>query len=89
MAKEIAGRIFSTPEEAGVTPPTEAEIAHARKLFDEFQEQIDRVPEADIPTEVSSKFSTTSQVPSTRDAQGVRPLAKTPSPTPTQPQAGG
>ena len=25
-------------------------------LFDEFQEQIDRVPEADIPTEVSSKF---------------------------------
>jgi hypothetical protein len=56
MSKEIAGRIFSTPEEAGVTPPTEAEIAHARKLFDEFQEQIDRVPEADIPTEVSSKF---------------------------------
>jgi hypothetical protein len=56
MAKEIAGRIFSTPEEAGVTPPTEAEIANARKLFDEFQEQIDRVPEADIPTEVSSKF---------------------------------
>jgi hypothetical protein len=56
MAKEIAGRIFSTPEEADVIPPTEAEIAHARKLFDEFQEQIDRVPEADIPTEVSSKF---------------------------------
>jgi hypothetical protein len=56
MSKEVAGRIFSTPEEAGVTPPTEAEIAHARKLFDEFQEQIDRVPEADIPTEVSSKF---------------------------------
>ena len=56
MSKEVAGKIFSTPEEAGVTPPTEAEIAHARKLFDEFQEQIDRVPEADIPTEVSSKF---------------------------------
>jgi len=56
MSKEVAGRTFSTPEEAGVTPPTEAEIAHARKLFDEFQEQIDRVPEADIPTEVSSKF---------------------------------
>jgi hypothetical protein len=56
MSKEVAGRIFSTPEEAGVTPPTEAEIAHARKLFDEFQEQIDRVPEADVPTEVSSKF---------------------------------
>ncbi len=56
MAEEIAGKIFSTPEEAGVTPPTEAEIAYARKLFDEFQEQIDRVPDADLPTEVSSKF---------------------------------
>jgi hypothetical protein len=56
VSKEVAGRIFSTPEEAGVTPPTDAEIAHARKLFDEFQEQIDRVPEEDIPTEVSSKF---------------------------------
>jgi hypothetical protein len=57
MIKEVAGRIFSTPKQAGVTPPTEAEIANARKLFDEFQEQIDRVPEADVPTEVSSKFS--------------------------------
>jgi hypothetical protein len=56
VSKEVAGRIFSTPEEAGVTSPTDAEIAHARKLFDEFQEQIDRVPEEDIPTEVSSKF---------------------------------
>jgi hypothetical protein len=56
VSKKIAGKIFSTPEEAGVTPPTDAEIAHARKLFDEFQEQIDRVPEEDIPTEVSSKF---------------------------------
>ena len=25
MGKEVAGKIFSTPEEAGVTPPTEAE----------------------------------------------------------------
>ncbi len=56
MSKEVAGRIFSTPEEAGVTPPTDAEIARARKLFDEFQEQIDRVPEEDIPKEVPSKF---------------------------------
>jgi hypothetical protein len=38
MSKEIAGKIFSTPEEAGVTPPTEAELARARKLFDEFQQ---------------------------------------------------
>ncbi len=56
MAKEIAGKIFSTPEEAGVTRPTDEELADARKLFDEFQEQIDRVPEADRWTEVSPKF---------------------------------
>jgi hypothetical protein len=56
MSKEVAGRIFSTTEDASVTPPTEAEIAHARKLFDEFQEQIDRVSEEDVPKEVSSKF---------------------------------
>ena len=56
MAEEIAGKIFSTPEEAGVTRPTDAELAHARKLFDEFQEQIDRVPESERWTEVSSKF---------------------------------
>jgi hypothetical protein len=56
MAEEIAGKIFSTPEEAGVAPPTEAELAHARKLFDELQERIDRVPEADRLKEVSSKF---------------------------------
>ncbi len=56
MAEEIAGRIFSTPEEAGVTRPSAEEIANARKLFDEFQEQIDRVSDADVPKEVSSKF---------------------------------
>jgi hypothetical protein len=56
MAEEIAGKIFSTPEEAGVTRPTDEELANARKLFDEFQEQIDRVPESERWTEVSSKF---------------------------------
>jgi hypothetical protein len=56
MAEEIAGKIFSTPEEAGVTRPTEEELASARKLFDQFQEQIDRVPESDRWTEVSPKF---------------------------------
>jgi hypothetical protein len=56
MSKKMAGKIFSTPEEAGVTRPTEAEIAHARKLFDELQEQIDRVPESERWTEVSPKF---------------------------------
>jgi hypothetical protein len=56
MSKKIAGKIFSTPEEAGITPPTEEEIARARKLFDEFQEKIDRVPEEDRWTEVPRKF---------------------------------
>jgi hypothetical protein len=56
MSKKMAGKIFSTPEEAGVTPPTEKELAEARKLFDELQERIDQVPEADRLKEVSSKF---------------------------------
>ncbi len=56
MAERIAGKIFSTPEEAGVTPPTEEELARARKLFDEAQEKIDRLTEADLWTEVSPKF---------------------------------
>ena len=56
MAEEVAGRKFSTPEEAGVTPPTKEEIARARKLFDEFQGRIDNVPAADRLKEVSSKF---------------------------------
>jgi hypothetical protein len=56
VAEEIAGKIFSTPEEAGVTRPSAEEIAHARKLFDEFQEKIDNVPDADRLTEVSAKF---------------------------------
>jgi hypothetical protein len=56
VSEKIAGKIFSTPEEAGVTPPTEAELAHARKLFDEAQERADRLTEADLWTDVSPKF---------------------------------
>ncbi len=56
MSKKAAGKTFSTPEEAGVTTPTDAELARARKLFDEFQQQVEKVPEADRPTEVSPKF---------------------------------
>jgi hypothetical protein len=56
MSKEIAGKIFSTPEEAGVTPPTEAELARARKLFDEFQRRVEAVAEEDRPKEISPKF---------------------------------
>lgn len=56
MSKKMAGKTFSTPEEAGVTPPTEAELARARKIFDEVQEQMDRLPESARWTEVSPKF---------------------------------
>jgi hypothetical protein len=72
MSKAAAGRIFPTPEEAGVPPPTEAAIAHARKLFDEFQEQIDNVADADIPNEVSSKFFNDVTGPSTRAPKEAR-----------------
>jgi hypothetical protein len=56
VSKKIAGKTFSTPEEAGVTPLTEAEIARAQILFAEFQQQVDAVPEADRVTEISPKF---------------------------------
>ena len=56
MSKKMAGKTFSTPEEAGVTPPTEEELAQARKIFDEVQEQMDRLPESARWTEVSPKF---------------------------------
>ena len=56
MSKRIAGKIFSTPEEAGVTPPTEEELARARKAFDEFQRKVDAVAPEDRVTEISPKF---------------------------------
>jgi hypothetical protein len=56
VAEEIAGKIFSTPEEAGVTRPTAEELARYRKLFAELQERIDQVPEEDRLKEISSKF---------------------------------
>jgi hypothetical protein len=56
VIKRIAGKTFSTPEEAGVTPPTEEELARARKLFDEFEKKIDAVPPEDRIKDVSPKF---------------------------------
>ena len=56
MSKKIAGKTFSTPEEAGVTRPTEEELARARRLFDEFQQEVEAVDQKDRATEVSSKF---------------------------------
>lgn len=56
MSKRIAGKTFSTPEEAGVTPPTEEELARAQKIFDEFEQKINRVAPEDRAKDVSPKF---------------------------------
>jgi hypothetical protein len=56
VSKRIAGKTFSTPEEAGVTPPTEEELAHIQKQFDEFEEKINAVAPEDRVAEVSPKF---------------------------------
>jgi hypothetical protein len=56
VSREIAGKIFLTPEEAGVPPPTKEKLARARKMFDEFQKKVDAVPEEERVTEVSPKF---------------------------------
>ncbi|WP_081490141.1 hypothetical protein [Mycobacterium sp. MOTT36Y] len=56
MSKKIAGKTFSTPEEAGVSAPTEEELARARNAFDEFQARVDAVAPEDRKTDVSPKF---------------------------------
>ncbi|WP_096290852.1 hypothetical protein [Mycobacterium ahvazicum] len=56
MSEKIAGKIFSTPEEAGVTPPTPEELARARKAFDEFQREVDAIAPEDRIKEISPKF---------------------------------
>jgi hypothetical protein len=56
MSKKIAERTFSTPEDAGVSPPTEAELASARKSFDEFQREVDAIAPEDRVKEISPKF---------------------------------
>jgi hypothetical protein len=56
VSKRIAGKTFSTPEEAGVAPPTEEELAQIQKQFDEFEEKINAVAPEDRVTEVSPKF---------------------------------
>jgi hypothetical protein len=56
LRKRTAGKIFSTPEEAGVALPTKEELARARKVFDEFQQKVDAVAPEDRAKEVSPKF---------------------------------
>jgi hypothetical protein len=56
MSQTIGEKTFSTPEELGRTPPTEEELARARRMFDEFQERIDAVAPEDRVKELSPKF---------------------------------
>jgi hypothetical protein len=56
MSREIAGKIFMTAEEAGVTPPTEEELERIQKRFDEFEEKINAVAPEDRVRDVSPKF---------------------------------
>lgn len=56
MSERIAGKTFSTPEEAGITPPTKEELARAEKIFDEFEQRIDAIAPEDRVTNVSPKF---------------------------------
>ncbi|ORJ60992.1 hypothetical protein [Mycobacterium simiae] len=56
MSEKIAGKIFSTPEEAGVSPPTDVELARARKAFDQFQREVDAIAPEDKIKEISPKF---------------------------------
>ncbi len=56
MIRKIAGKTFSTPEEAGVTAPTEAEIAEARRMFAEFRQKMDAVAPEDRVMKVSRRF---------------------------------
>lgn len=56
MSEHIAGKTFSTPEEAGITLPTEEELARAEKMLDEFEKKIDAVDPEDRVKDVSPKF---------------------------------
>jgi hypothetical protein len=56
LSEKIAGKIFYTAEEAGISMPTEAELARARKSFDQFQEEVTAVASEDRVREVSPKF---------------------------------
>ncbi|RMI29850.1 hypothetical protein [Nocardia stercoris] len=55
MSKEIAGKIFSTPEEAGVTPPTAEEMEKYNRMFQE-SERIRNSTPPEKRTMASPKF---------------------------------
>ena len=47
MSEMIGGKTFSTPEELGVNPPNEAQLARAQQIFDEFERRVDAVAPED------------------------------------------
>ncbi|WP_084505629.1 hypothetical protein [Nocardia harenae] len=44
MGKEVAGKIFSTPEELGLPPLGEDELAEARRMLAQAQARRDSIP---------------------------------------------
>lgn len=55
MSKEIAGRTFSTPEEAGIEPPTPQELEEYKKMFKEARQKL-RAASPDPEILANSKF---------------------------------
>ncbi|WP_218715844.1 MULTISPECIES: hypothetical protein [unclassified Nocardia] len=43
MSERVAGKTFSTPEEAGVEAPTPEELAKYRKMFEEAKKKRDAI----------------------------------------------
>ncbi|MGW4351636.1 hypothetical protein ACWELJ_06040 [Nocardia sp. NPDC004582] len=55
MSKEIAGRTFSTPEEAGIVPPIAQELEKYKNIFEEARQTL-RAASPDPEVLAGSKF---------------------------------
>ncbi|MFE5288984.1 hypothetical protein ACFRAQ_28805 [Nocardia sp. NPDC056611] len=55
MSSEIAGRTFSTPEEAGIEPPTPQDLEEYGKMFKEARQKL-RIASPDPEVLASNKF---------------------------------
>lgn len=55
MSEKIAGKTFSTREELGLPPQDPAEIAEAKRILENFHNQIEAVPPEER-TPMSRKF---------------------------------
>lgn len=50
MSERIDGKTFyASPQEAGVVPPTPEELDELRRVAREAIDELERVPEADLP----------------------------------------